>query len=314
MALASRRCDRKSPVLELCLQPDDSDIRMDTHDEVAEERHKDEVPTDGHMVIVFGRPGAGKTTVAEQAYQSLQTSKGPSSLSHYRCCAIDLDVCVPQWMKDNFAQGIYPTLAERLEFAESACDHVVQQQMQLHHAKDHVPTSSIEEVTRTKTITIVSFSFVNTDLRNVFRQRFPHATWVLLDTTEMEAQRRIELRQGHFYKGQPPQSQLLLPPQDDPTSATPLIRTTITTTTTNKPVIIGSTNNDHLQRHHMDERNGEEDATTATTTDNNSDWQFAAVTFDHVVLPGTDSVEANAERVIHLIQSWIVPEEQVVNI
>jgi hypothetical protein len=313
LALASDRCDRKSPVLELCLQPDDSDIRMDTHDDRAKESHKDAVPTDGHMVIVFGRPGAGKTTVAEQAFQSLQTSKGPSSLSHYSCCAIDLDVCVPQWMKDNFAQGIYPTLAERLEFAESACDHVVQQQSQLHQTKDRVPTLSITEVTRT-TITIVSFSFVNTDLRNVFRQRFPYATWVLLDTTEMEAQRRIEQRQGHFYKGQPPQSQLLLPAQDDPTSATPLIRTTITTTTTNKPVIIGSTNNDHLQRHHMDERNGEEDATTATTTDNNSDWQFAPVTFDHVVLPGTDSVEANAQRVIHLIQSWIVPEEQGLNI
>jgi gluconate kinase len=280
------------------------------------------------MVIVFGRPGAGKTTVAEQAFQSIQTIMGQtssSSSSHYSCCAIDLDVCVPQWMRDNFAQGIYPTLAERLEFAELACDYVLQQQLsQLHQAKDDVPTSSMDEATRTtvvpetttKTITIISFSFVNTDLRNVFRQRFPHAKWVLMDTTEMEAQRRIEQRQGHFYKGQQrPQSQQRLPPHEDSMNATRSIRTITPTmtTTTNDPVMVRNSEHDHrreLQRHNKDDRNGEEDITTATTTDDNSDWHFAPVTFDHVVLPGTDSVEANAQRVIHLIQSWIVPQEQ----
>jgi gluconate kinase len=300
--------------------------RVSRHDgdPSTKERQKD-VPTGRHMVIVFGRPGAGKTTVAEQAVQSIQTKGQTSSSSPYSCCAIDLDVCVPQWMRDNFAQGVYPALAERLEFAESACDHVLQQQYQqqhqsqsqLHQAKDGVTTSSMDEVTRTTvvpeatTITIVSFSFVNTDLRNVFRQRFPYATWVLIDTTEMEAQRRIEQRQGHFYKGQPSKSQLMMPPQEDPRSTTPLIRMMTPTTTTNDPVMVASSDNDHLQRHHKDEHNGEEDTSTDATTDNNSDWYFAPVTFDHVVLPGTDSVEANAQRVIHLIQSWIVPQKQV---
>jgi hypothetical protein len=181
---------------------------------------------------------------------------------------------------------------------------------------DEATRTTVVPETTTKTITIISFSFVNTDLRNVFRQRFPHAQWVLMDTTEMEAQRRIEQRQGHFFKGQqPPQSQQRLPPHKDLMNATRSVRTMtpIMTTTTNDPVMVRNSEHDHpreLQRHNKDDRNGEEDITTATTTGDNSDWHFAPVTFDHVVLPGTDSVEANAQRVIHLIQSWIVPKEQ----
>jgi gluconate kinase len=123
------------------------------------------------LVVVFGRPGAGKTTVAEKAVD----------LANCNPLLVDLDVCVPQWMKDNFAKGIYPSLQERQEFALSACDHV-------------------EECRQEDRAQVVAFSFVNTDLRDTFRLRFPHSIWVLVDTSEGEAQHRIEQRQGHFFK------------------------------------------------------------------------------------------------------------------
>ena len=70
-------------------------------------------------VIVFGRPGAGKTTVANAAVEKLQTSN-----DNITCLGLDLDVCVPQWMRDNFANGIYPTLEERNRFANECCQYV----------------------------------------------------------------------------------------------------------------------------------------------------------------------------------------------
>ena len=129
------------------------------------------------ILVIFGRPGAGKTTVAE-ASASLLQQNGIAA----QC--IDLDVCVPQWMKDNFAQGIYPTLSERNVFANEACSYVSRQ---------------LEETQ--PDVSLVSFSFVNADLRNVFRNKFPGAVWALIDTPENEAQVRIEQRSGHFYKG-----------------------------------------------------------------------------------------------------------------
>ncbi len=69
------------------------------------------------MVVIFGRAGAGKSTVANAAIDLLQNE------SLY-CLGLDLDDCVPQWMRDNFGKGIYPTLKERQDFATSACDHV----------------------------------------------------------------------------------------------------------------------------------------------------------------------------------------------
>jgi hypothetical protein len=53
-------------------------------------------------------------------------------------------------------------------------------------------------------VAIISFSFVNTDLRDTFRLRFPNAIWALVDTKESEAEERIRTREGHFYKGAPP--------------------------------------------------------------------------------------------------------------
>ena len=65
-------------------------------------------------LIIFGRPGAGKSTIAERLV-------APPDANAYN---VDLDVCVPQRMRDNFAKGVYPTLAERQAFASDAADYV----------------------------------------------------------------------------------------------------------------------------------------------------------------------------------------------
>ena len=49
-------------------------------------------------------------------------------------------------------------------------------------------------------IVIISFSFVNTDLRTAFRDTFPEAHWILVDTSDDLAKERISKREGHFYK------------------------------------------------------------------------------------------------------------------
>jgi gluconate kinase len=183
------------------------------------------------MVIVFGRPGAGKTTVANQAADLMQVKKQDEVL------ALDLDVCVPQWMRDNFANGMYPTLEQRIEFAKDACQYVTEQQ----------------EKQATALTTVVSFSFVNTDLRDVFRESFPDARWILIDTTEGEAQRRIDEREGHFYKG-------------------------------------GAATVEEEEPIKEDEAD-------------NSDWDFAPVSFDHVCLPGANSIEENAQLVVEIVDA-----------
>lgn len=144
--------------------------------------------TDTKMIVIFGRAGAGKTSVAEAAIDLL--SQQDESI---HCIGLDLDVCVPQWMRDNFGEGIYPTLKERGEFAANACDYV-----------DSKLVEQYETLEKNKPlVAIISFSFVNTDLRDVFRSRFPNAMWALVDTNESEADKRIRTREGHFYKGAP---------------------------------------------------------------------------------------------------------------
>ena len=125
----------------------------------------------------------GKTTIADKALDLIENNKNEDCI---RCLGIDLDVCIPQWMKDNFAKGIYPTLQQRIDIAKVFCDYVEQK------CQDEKDTADA---------TLVSFSFVNTDLRDVFRERFPQAWWVLVDTSEDEANRRISQRAGHFYVG-----------------------------------------------------------------------------------------------------------------
>ena len=127
-------------------------------------------------LIVFGRPGAGKSTIAERLVAH------PDADGAYN---LDLDVCVPQWMRDNFSKGIYPTLAERQAFASDAAEYVVTES----DGKDAV--------------CVVSFSFVNNDLRDSFRGRFPDATWALVDASDALAGERISQRDGHFYDPPP---------------------------------------------------------------------------------------------------------------
>ena len=126
-------------------------------------------------LIIFGRPGAGKSTIAEQLVAH------PDANAYN----VDLDVCVPQWMRDNFAKGIYPTLAERRAFASDAAEYVVTAS----EGKD--------------ACCVVSFSFVNVDLRDSFRERFPDATWALVDASDALAGERISQRDGHFYDPPP---------------------------------------------------------------------------------------------------------------
>lgn len=143
------------------------------------------------IFVVFGKPGSGKSTVANAAIELL--SRSPlSEADAIRPVGLDLDVCVPQWMRDNFAKGIYPSLNQREEFAASCCDYVDQA---LQQATTKMPIGN------SRIAAVVSFSFVNEDIRYNFRTRFSESQWVLVDTSEDEAQRRIEQRQGHFYKG-----------------------------------------------------------------------------------------------------------------
>ena len=126
-------------------------------------------------LIVFGRPGAGKSTIAERLVAH------PDANAYN----VDLDVCVPQRMRDNFAKGVYPTLAERQAFASDAADYVRTESA----GKD--------------ACCVVSFSFVNVDLRDSFRGRFPDATWALVDASDALAGERIASRDGHFYDPPP---------------------------------------------------------------------------------------------------------------
>jgi len=142
----------------------------------------------------FHRPGAGKTTISQAAVHLLDNDgiddndNGLKDPKMYHHLYLDLDVCVPQWMRDNFSKGMYPTLLQRAEFISNACDYV-NEEIASYSKTDNKPS-----------VTIVSFSFVNTDLRTAFRSAFPHAKWILVDTTKRMSEKRISAREGHFYK------------------------------------------------------------------------------------------------------------------
>jgi len=139
------------------------------------------------IVVVFGKPGAGKTTISNATLNKIRTSCEMSD-EEKSCVLLDLDICIPSWMKENFAKGVYPTLRQRDEFAKLACDYV-----DLELSKIETPHCWV----------LISFSFVNTDLRDHFRSRFPNAKWALVDVSDSTAQERIDQREGHFYKGAP---------------------------------------------------------------------------------------------------------------
>lgn len=127
------------------------------------------------IIVLFGRPGSGKSTISDRVLSKVDT-----------CIGVDLDICVSQEMRDNFMIGIYPSHSQRQHFMHSACDHV-------------------EKVLKDETCQscLISFSFVNDDLRDVFRTRFPKSAWILVNTSTDTAMLRMSLRSGHFYKGAP---------------------------------------------------------------------------------------------------------------
>lgn len=200
------------------------------------------------MIVVFGRPGAGKTTISSMAIKAFEDEESNHNFLLLR--GLDLDTCVPQWMKDNFSKGIYPTLKQRNEFAVTCCEYVREK------------LGEADEVGKPHA-SIISFSFVNNDLRDTFRSNFPEATWILIDTSEEEAAQRIKYRQDHFYKGGGAASQTT---GEDQTS-TP-----------------------------------EQNEATKTQDTDNSDWRFAAVTFEHSILDGREAVEKNASKLIEIIK------------
>jgi gluconate kinase len=189
------------------------------------------------ILVVFGRPGAGKTTIATASIEAMNKSDKNDSLVVH---GLDLDACVPQWMRDNFVKGIYPTLEQRKKFASDCCDYV---RKELKEMPGAAPDQAI----------IISFSFVNTDLRDVFRSSFPKATWILIDTSKEEATRRIDARQDHFYK---------------------------------------SSESASVEK--------EETKTTKADVDN-SDWNFAPVTFDHILLHGNQPINVNVEKIVQVL-------------
>ena len=223
------------------------------------------------MVVVFGRPGAGKTTVSNKAYEKIQNEKDTiiETNDHHprKCLLLDLDVCVPTWMRDNFAKGIYPTLEQRREFATSACDYIDKEM-------DTFISSAAGTTTTTTSndiLAIISFSFVNTDLREYFISRFPQARWALVDVNDSVAQDRINQREGHFYKGAPQSA-----PQ--------------------------SNNNDDNDAPMKGSKKISDEKFEKNSSDN-SEWDFAPVDFDHVILNGLDPVEKNAGIVINMLVS-----------
>lgn len=142
-------------------------------------------------------------------------------------------------MKENFSNGIYPTLKERQDFALDCCRYVEERCQEM---------SQYIEGGNQKLGALISFSFVNNDLRDVFRGRFGHATWILLDTSEERANERIAKREDHFYQG---------------------------------------------KRH---------SSNPASTEADNTEWNFAPVTYPHIILNGEDEIETNARQVCNVFR------------
>jgi len=227
-------------------------------------------PTPTPIIVIFGKAGAGKSTVADAAIAQAKAAGIDNAL------ALDLDVCVPQWMRDNFAKGIYPTLQQRKEFALSACDYVDSKlSSDSTSANDDGIKSDDIESSADVSAAIVSFSFVNIDLRDVFRDRFPHARWALMDVTDEVAKERIDAREGHFYKGAPPAGEKTSDLEENADEMADV------------GVVADYSSNDKQDEVGVD----------------NSEWNFAPVTFSHTILNGNEDVEVNAKKVVGLVTS-----------
>lgn len=220
------------------------------------------------LFVVFGIPGAGKTTIAKHVVQTLLTSttlvdvEGTATTSQRHeqsVLDLDLDDCVPEWMRLNFDKGIYPTLQQRNQFAISCCDYVnesIQKFIQSKTCTFNITPPSVGQ----QILVIVSFSFVNDDLRINFRQQFPNSYWILIHTSEVEAQRRIQQRSNHFYKGKPLH--------------------------TESESSIGS------PHHHQ-------------ISNDNNEWNFAPVTFPHTIVNGHNPIEQTSSEIVALIKTTL---------
>ena len=251
-----------------------------------------------NIYILFGRAGAGKSTLGESLLSSLRSEEedflldkfldepDPNNLvSSY--LLLDLDVCIPLEMKDNFTKGIYPDAEERAKFAHDACSHVKKeienQRTKLRSQSKNLlplfsgPFSSKEgnllgqrqniddkesQSTEDSALTVlISFSFVNEDLRDIFRSYYPSAHWLYIETPASVAYRRIEERKGHFYKNE------IVPEKNLSTST--------------------SSNN--------------KSSTSSNTRNSTSEWTFARVTFPHSIINGKRSIVQNTIEILHII-------------
>ena len=158
--------------------------------------------------------------------------------------------------QDNFSKGLYPTLAERAEFMKEASTYV----------NNKIKSAQQQEISTKQLIVIISFSFVNTDLRVAFRVAFPNAEWILVDTNKQLAEERILTREGHFYKN----AEISNKEEKD----------TISSSEKEDNTKVNDINDDDK---------------------NNSEWEFQPVDFPHVILDGRDTVEENAKRIVKYI-------------
>ena len=115
----------------------------------------------------------------------------------------------------------------------------------------------------------MSFSFVNEDLRNFFRVRFPSARWFLVDTDVETAGRRIRARSGHFYK-----------------------------------IVDGvSCGGDGNRGDGKKTKGGDKNAESLSGSDHlpSSEWNFAPVKFPHVRLDGMAPIVEHVTKIIECI-------------
>lgn len=266
-------------------------------------------PSSVGLLVIFGRPGAGKTTVSEKVIELLEQEETTTSTTAdaKSTVQIDLDVCVPQWMRDNFAKGMYPTLVQRQEFALGACDYVdrelkefltcsFQNSSDSSPSPSTLPSQSSSSSSSPSRFMIISFSFVNTDLRDTFRSRFPQATWILVNTSDEISQERIQMRQGHFYKGAPP-TPTPAPSAEDADVNVENVDTTFPSSSSSEDVMI------HQVESNKNEENRNANNKIKADPTDNSEWDFAPVTFDHVILDGLQPIKFNAKRIIDLMKS-----------
>lgn len=135
--------------------------------------------------VLFGRPGAGKTTTAK-AIQDMKAENG------IKLVPFELDPYVPKEIIDVFMAGGYPSVEMRVAFVEK-CTEIVK-------AIRETLAEATEGGSTLKVGLLVIQAFPHEDMRAVYRAAFPDAEWFLVDTADEVAGERVRAREGHFYK------------------------------------------------------------------------------------------------------------------